>query len=195
MTSSGTQVVPADAARWSDLEQLLGPRGAYLGCWCMWWRLPRKEFKAQRGQGNRESLRDLVCSSAPSGVLAYREGQCVGWCSIAPRPGQVALETSRILRSPDQQDVWAVTCFYVAKTARRTGLTDDLLEAALSYAADRGGRIVEAYPIDLDTPQLAGQRLTGYAGYMGFASTFRDHGFREVGRASETQLIMRCDLT
>ena len=50
---------------------------------------------------------------------------------------------------------------------------------------------VEGYPIDMQTPLLAGQKLTGYSGFMGIASVYRDAGFVEVDRASETQLIMR----
>ena len=53
------------------------------------------------------------------------------------------------------------------------------------------GEIVEAYPIDMQAPLLAGKKLTGYSGYMGVASAFRAAGFVEVGRASETQFIMR----
>src|SRR5437773_770027 len=36
--------------RWPDLEELFGPRGACGGCWCMWWKLPRSEFKKGRGE-------------------------------------------------------------------------------------------------------------------------------------------------
>ncbi len=35
------------------------------------------------------------------------------------------------------------------------------------------------------------ENLTGYSGFTGIFSVFRDAGFVEVGRASETQLIMR----
>ena len=38
---------------------------------------------------------------------------------------------------------------------------------------------------------MAGKSLTGYSGFTGIASVFREVGFVEVGRASETQLIMR----
>ncbi len=43
----------------------------------------------------------------------------------------------------------------------------------------------------MQAPKLAGQKLTGCSGYMGIASVFREIGFVEAGRASETQLIMR----
>ena len=43
-------------------------------------------------------------------------------------------------------------------------------------------------------PKLAGQTFGSYSGYMGVASAFRALGFEEVGRASETQLIMRMNI-
>jgi hypothetical protein len=54
--------------------------------------------------------------------------------------------------------------------------------------------VVEAYPIDMQSPKLAGQTFNSYSGYMGVASAFRALGFEQVGQASETQLIMRLDL-
>lgn len=66
-----------------------------------------------------------------------------------------------------------------------------LPRGAVEYVRQQGARIVEGYPIDLHTPLLEGKRLTSYSGFMGIASVYRDAGFVEVGRASETQLIMR----
>src|ERR1700682_2145144 len=77
---------PATASRWSDLEELFGERGACGGCWCMFWRLPRKEWDAKRGAGNKRALKKIVTlgQSAP-GVIAYVEKEPVGWCAIARR--------------------------------------------------------------------------------------------------------------
>ena len=67
----------------------------------------------------------------------------------------------------------------------------ELLRGAVAHAKKRGAKIVEGYPIDMQIPKLAGQKLSTYAGYMGIASAYRELGFVEAGRASETQLIMR----
>lgn len=29
--------------RWDDFEKLFGEKGAYGGCWCMWWRTTRSQ--------------------------------------------------------------------------------------------------------------------------------------------------------
>lgn len=185
------EVVPATAERWPDLEDLFGKNGANAGCWCMWWRMERADFKRLKGDGTRAALHDMVITDDVPGVMAYLDGTAVGWCAVGPREDFKALENSRILKRVDAQPVWSIVCFFVLKSARRMGITRGLLEGAVAYAAAQGARIIEGYPIDLQHPQLSGQTFTGYSGYMGIASVFRSLGFVEVGRASETQLIMR----
>jgi hypothetical protein len=35
---------PLTSDRWDDLERLFGPeRGAFAGCWCLWFKLGRQE--------------------------------------------------------------------------------------------------------------------------------------------------------
>ena len=84
MTDS-IEIHPLSPERWKDLEKLFGPRGAYGGCWCMYWRVARSEFKAGQGKGNQRALHRIVDDGGVPGVLAYRGREAVGWCSIAPR--------------------------------------------------------------------------------------------------------------
>lgn len=184
-------VQPVTADRWPDLEALFGPHGAYAGCWCMFWRLPRREFNQSNGAGTKAGLQELVCENRVPGFLAYRDSLPVAWCSAGPREQFAALERSRILKRIDEQPVWSVVCFFVAKAARKQGTMEALLRGVIDHARQQGARIVEGYPIDTGSPKLAGQKLTSVGGYMGIASTFRRTGFVEVGQASETQLIMR----
>jgi GNAT superfamily N-acetyltransferase len=94
----------------------------------------------------------------------------------------------------DDQPVWSITCFFVMKEARRQGIMEGLIKAAVEHAKSNGAQIVEGYPIDMQSPKLARQTFNSYSGYMGVASAFRSLGFEEAGRASETQLIMRFEL-
>jgi hypothetical protein len=184
-------VLPVDASRWADLEHLFGAHGAYSNCWCMFWRVPHADFNRMKGEERKAGLYSLAHSTQPPGVLAYVDGNPAGWCSLGPRQDFAALERSRVLKRIDDLPVWSVVCFFVARPYRRQGLVLALLKGAVGYAASQGARIVEAYPLDLQTPRLQGARLTGYSGYMGIASVFRAAGFSEIARASETQMIMR----
>lgn len=193
----GSELVvrPVTAERWPDLEALFGKNGAHGGCWCMFWRLRRADYQAMTGEGRRDRLRGLALAGEEPGVLATLAGQPVGWCAVGPREDFLALENSRILKRVHAQPVWSIACFFVSKTQRRRGITRALLAGAVAFAAARGASLIEGYPIDLQSPPLAGQKLTSVGGYMGIASVYRQLGFVEVGRASETQLIMRLDIS
>jgi GNAT superfamily N-acetyltransferase len=175
---------PVTPERWGDLETLFGERGAYSGCWCMWWRLPRAQFEQQIGQKNKEALKAIVDSGEPPGLLAYAEGEPIAWCSVGPRPVFTALERSRTLKRVDDAPVWSVVCFFVAKPFRRRGVMVPLLTAAVEYARAHGAKIVEGYPVE---PEKA---LSGCSGYTGVVSAFRRAGFVEVLRRG-TRPIMR----
>jgi len=82
-------------SRWSDLVRLFGPRGASGGCWCMYWRRKRSEYNANKGAGNRSAFRKIVQSGAPTGILAYRSGEPIAWCAIAPRADYGFREVAR----------------------------------------------------------------------------------------------------
>jgi GNAT superfamily N-acetyltransferase len=184
-------IFPVTAERWNDLETLFGPKGAYSGCWCMFWRLKRTDFNKMSGEGRKAMLKDTTFRNEVPGVLAYIGDQPIGWCSVGPRESFIALENSRILKRLDDTPVWSIVCFYVAKAFRKKGMMLELVRGAVGYAGQEGARVIEAYPIDMQTHQLAGKKLTGYSGYMGIASIFRAAGFVRVADASETQLIMR----
>jgi GNAT superfamily N-acetyltransferase len=177
---------PATPDRWPDLETLFGPRGATGGCWCMYWRLPRAEFSAQKGKGTKAALQLLVESREIVGLLAYAQGQPVGWCAVAPRESYPVLERSRILKRVDAAPVWSVVCFFVSKAFRGKGVTTVLLQAAVEYAREHGARIVEGYPIEPKTPRIP----TVFA-WTGLASAFQQAGFVEVERRSDTRPVMR----
>lgn len=178
-------VHPLTARRWKDFECLFGAHGACGGCWCMWLRRRRREFDTGKGAGNRRAMRALVHSGAVPGLLAYDRGVPVGWVAVAPREEYPVLERSRVMRRIDDRPVWSVTCFFVAKTHRGTGLTRQLLDAAVRHVRQQGGTIIEGYPIEpADTmpPAFA---------WHGLASAFRAAGFREVARQSPTRPTMR----
>ena len=179
---------PVTPDRWSDLEQLFGPRGANSGCWCMWWRLSRAEFGRQSAVERRAGLKELVDSGLVPGVLAYANGEPVAWISIGPRETFPSLERSRTLKRVDDRPVWSIVCFFVAKAYRDRGLMVELLRGAVAHAASQGAQVVEGYPVDPGEIRVDG----GSAGFMGLASAFRAAGFVEVARPSESRAIMRC---
>jgi GNAT superfamily N-acetyltransferase len=176
---------PLTPGRWRDFEALFGPRGACGGCWCMAWRLGHSEWKAGRGAVNRAAFRKIVLSGQTPGVLAFADGEPVGWCAVAPRAVYPALARARVLKPVDDKPVWSVSCLFIARSHRRRGLSAQLLKEAAALARSRGARVVEGYPVE------PAQSLPDPFVWTGLASAFRQAGFREVARRSPTRPIMR----
>jgi hypothetical protein len=170
---------PLTPERWRDFENLFGERGACGGCWCMWSRLSRSQYETQKGARNKRAMKKLVDGGRAPGIIAYQNGQPIGWCSVAPRQEFLRLERSRILKPVDEQPVWSVVCFFVAKEYRGGGLS------AIDFVRERGGRIVEGYPVE---PQK--QQPDAFM-WMGLAAAFVKAGFKECARRSATRPVMR----
>jgi GNAT superfamily N-acetyltransferase len=169
------QVHPVDPGRWDDVVALFGPSGAYSGCWCMWWRVPGREFSANGNAGNRAAFGSLVQGGKPVGLLAYDGREPVGWAALAPRA-----EYPRVLRSPalkpktaDPGPVWALTCFFIDRRHRRQGVASALLAAAPGYARANGAFALEAYPVDTS----AGRVPAAAELYTGTVALFERAGF------------------
>jgi GNAT superfamily N-acetyltransferase len=139
---------PLTMEKWSDFESLFGPRGASGGCWCMYWRVPRREFTKGQGEPFRQAMRGLVEAGTVPGLLAYDGRDAVGWISIGKREEFILLKQSRVLAPVDDEPVWSIVCFYIAKAYREKGLMLPLINAAVEYAAEHRAKIVEAYPMD-----------------------------------------------
>ncbi len=177
---------PLTAERWRDFTVLFGARGACAGCWCTWVRLRHAEFKSRSATARRALIRRVVTAGEPPGLLAYDGDTPVGWIALAPRAVFRRLESSRVLAPVDDADVWSVPCFFVARSHRGRGLTVALLRAACAYAASRGARILEGYPVD-----TRGAAQPAAFVYPGLPSAFAAAGFREVARRSPTRPIVR----
>jgi GNAT superfamily N-acetyltransferase len=176
---------PLTWENWKDLEKLFGEDSICRSCWCMWWRQSSSEWQKRRGSDRKEALRTIVNQQKVPGILAYSDEQPIGWCSIAPREEFHRLERSRTLKRIDNEPVWSVVCFFVAKPFRGRGVSRGLLEAAVKYAGEQGAKIIEGYPMRSSMKQ---QDTTVYTG---LASMFLKVGFTHCGFGSKTRTIMR----
>jgi len=153
----------------------------------MWWRIKRKEYEHQKGEGNKQAMKDLVDSGEVPGLLFYDKEMPVGWCSIAPREHFTAMEHSRVLKPIDDLPVWSIVCFFIARDYRKKGLSIYMLKAAVEYVKKSGGKIIEGYPVHpKKSPYPAAFASTG------LYSAFQRAGYEECIRRSETRPIMRC---
>jgi GNAT superfamily N-acetyltransferase len=178
-------VHPVTPGRWDDLERLFGPNGAFANCWCMWWRMGSKEFDRASGAAKRGALKRLVDGRKAPGLLAYVDGEPVGWVSVAPREEFGRIERSPTLKRVDDRPVWSIVCFYIDRRHRRAGVGTALLRSAVDHVARKGGRLVEGYPIE------AGAKRPSADLYTGVPSMFERAGFREVARRGARPIMRK----
>ncbi|WP_404402646.1 GNAT family N-acetyltransferase [Pelagibacterium halotolerans] len=172
-----------DAESWDDFERLFQSRGGPKYCWCMAWRASAEEVKAGGGVVRRSMIKARVKNGIPIGIVGLLEGEPVAWCSIAPR------ETFRGLGGPEDDPpdtaIWSITCFFIMRAYRGKGYSRQLLDAAIAYARENGAAVVEAYPVDPESPSYR---------HMGFLGLFNSAGFKELGRVGKRRHVMRLAL-
>lgn len=188
-------ILPATLDRWADVVTLLGGDGE-RGCWCQSWRGSDSPI----GRGEPARNRMLLASQVETedfapGLIAYLDGEPVGWCGLGPRAAMPRLVRSRTIPSVDDLPVWSLGCFRIRVGYRRRGVARALLAGAVDYARRMGAPAIEAYPIDAE-----GERVDVGFGFVGFTSTFEAAGFRRVAvtdahSAGRVRWLMRLDLT
>jgi GNAT superfamily N-acetyltransferase len=153
----------------------------------MWWRLKTSEFERMSRDARETAFRAHVAEGPPPGLVAYEGDIAVGWVQVTPRAALPRFSRSRIAKSSDDDidQIWAVSCFFVRKGHRRSGMMTELARAACTYASERGASAVEAAALEPKRPMMWGE------GFVGLASALARAGFTEVERRSETRVLMR----
>jgi GNAT superfamily N-acetyltransferase len=194
-------VVPASEASWDDLQTVFGQRGEAHGCQCQWFKLSAAEWRALTPEERGERLRAQTdCGDDPNaarptnGLVAYMDGEPVGWCAVEPRTEYPRLTGSRVpwdgrAESKTDASVWAVTCFVTRAGYRRRGVSRALAAAAVDHARSSGARAVEGYPIVVQP----GQNFSWGELYVGSDVIFADAGFRVVSSPTKRRVVMRID--
>lgn len=191
------RIVSVSDAPWADVERVFGTRGDPATCWCQFFKLSNEDWKNAEGSECKGALEQQVRAAAPPpGVIAYRDGEAVGWCAVEPRVNYGRLTRTRVVaggspESLEDEEVWAVTCFVVRVGHRRLGIGGALLRGALEQARGAGARVVEGYPVD-----VAVRGKTSSADlYHGTLTQFRAAGFEEVARPSADRPVMQLHFT
>ncbi|MCH9028511.1 MAG: GNAT family N-acetyltransferase [Bacteroidetes bacterium] len=152
----------------------------------MYWRLKQSVLDAQKGNGNKRAMKKIIFSDNIPGIIAYAEGEPIGWCSAAQREDFPRLANSRVLKPVDEKPVWSVVCFFINRNYRKKGLSVALLNAVKKFVKSNGGKILEGYPIE---PKK--DKMPDAFAWTGLSAAFLKAGFKEVARRSETRPIMR----
>jgi len=160
------------ATVFADVATLVGPKNpASNVCFCLSYRLSSTANNALRGQARADRVQELCQHDPPPGVLAYRDGEPVGWAGLHPR-ADTSFAKNRLIPHIDELDVWSLWCFRVRPGHRKQGIMHALVAGAVEYARERGAPAVEGYPVD-----NRGERVNLTMAYVGTRRLFEDAGF------------------
>jgi GNAT superfamily N-acetyltransferase len=200
-TDAVISVVPANKASWEDLQAVLGTRGESSICQCQRYKMqPGESWASVGAEGLAFRLRTQTDgghaeSGTTSGLVAYLDGEPVGWCAVEPRTAYPRLLLKTRVpwagRTEDKTDdsVWAVTCFVTRTGFRRRGISRALAGAAVDFARQQGARALEGYPM-ITQP---GQDVMAVELHVGSRSIFAAAGFAEVSSPTLRRVVMRID--
>jgi GNAT superfamily N-acetyltransferase len=191
-------VKPANEASWEDLQTIFGTRGQGARCQCQRYKLrARESFGSFPAEERAHRLRQQTDCGHPesdttSGLVAYLDGNPVGWCAVEPRTAYEGLVRNYRVpwegRAEDKADdsVWAVTCLFTRAGFRKRAVSRALARAAVDFARERGARAIEGYPIT--TKNVIAEEL-----HVGTEGVFAAAGFTEVSRPTLRRVVMRVD--
>jgi GNAT superfamily N-acetyltransferase len=183
---TGLRTKPLDETTWPDFADLVERHnGVWGGCWCMGFHaegVGRGKTVAQ----NRAAKEARVRAGRAHAALVYDGATCVGWCQFGPTD-----ELPRIKRRRAYEDGltalpdWRITCFFVDRAHRRSGIASAALAGALGEIARLGGGTVESYPEDAEGRSVSGSFL-----HNATVSLFESQGFERTRRLGKHHWVV-----
>jgi len=140
-------------------------------------------WSARSAQENRAAACDRIACGRMQGLMAYRDGEVVGWCNAAPR---ALMDSFADEPDPQAERLGQITCFVVARDHRRTGIARVLLEAACTMLRQQGMAIAEANP--------SRNAATDAENHYGPISLYQSAGFAVVRETEDGLVVMRRSL-
>ena len=156
-------------------------------------RIDSKTNRELVGRARAEYVRKLCSRKVAPGVLAYEDGEVVGWAAVAPR-SELPFARSSKIPHVDDLPVWSVWCICVRPGHRGRGISYALLHGAVAYVRSQQAPAIEGYPVDNE-----GKKVDLTMAYVGTRALFERAGFTKAADTDSVsggfpRVIMRADL-
>ena len=156
----------------------------------MWWRIDQGEKWGDiKGAEAKSRLKRLVQKGSIRGLIAYHQGEPIGWCTFGKRTDFPRLNRARSLKCKDAETVCCIPCFYVANRYRKKGVSTELLKKTAQLLTEEGETVLEGYPVKPTKP--GNRNIPGAFAWTGTLSLFDKQGFKLVGSGTTSKLRHR----
>jgi GNAT superfamily N-acetyltransferase len=191
---TGLAIHPLTPDRWDDFVDLFETDSICRGCWCVYHRLSAADLKVTPREARKAAMRKIVKSGPPPGLLAYRDGQAVGWLALTSRPETPGWNVGRKASAAfapedaDDQSTWAASCFFIRRGHRGQGVTTQLLDAGIAWAREQGAKRIDACPM------VHQEQRSAVGLFVGPKRVFDRAGFKTLIERKPGRPLMRLDL-
>ena len=160
--------------------------GVWGGCWCTWFH-PDCAERGQTAEGNRALKRRWMEEGVAHAALVLDGDRTVAWCEYGTPDELPRINHRKQYEAElDVRPAYRLTCFFVDRDHRRTGMSRLALRGALQLIGEAGGGLVEGYPQD-----TKGKKITASFLYNGTRSLFEEEGFAYVRAKGKAHCVMR----
>jgi hypothetical protein len=145
------EIKPLDTNTWDAFARLLERHnGVFGGCWCTYFHTFHGE-KTFDAEDNRALKKRLVEDGRAHAALVFDGDEAVAWAQYGS-PDELPNIQHRKEYEATSTEVpdYRITCIFVDKKHRKSGVTAIALGGAVDLIAKAGGGVVEGYPHDTD---------------------------------------------
>jgi GNAT superfamily N-acetyltransferase len=167
--------------------------GIFGGCWCTYFHsLSRDPDRTY------DSNRDLKCRLVEEGrahaALVLDGDLAVAWAQYGPPEELPNLHHRKDYEAGlDRPPDYRVTCIFVDRRYRRSGVAELALRGALDLIARAGGGVIEGYPHDM-SKQPEGKKMSSSFLYNGTRRMYEGCGFTYQRPKGQKNCVMTLTL-
>lgn len=186
----GFQVAPLTPDTWPAFASLVERHnGVWGGCWCMGFH-PEGVGRDRTAAQNREAKQRRVAAGKAHAALVFEAGSCIGWCQYGSLQELPRIKHRRAHEAAGATPAdWRITCFFVDRARRHSGVADTALAGALGQIGACGGGLVESFPEEAASRTVSSSFL-----HNGTTAMFARHGFRPVTQLGRHRWLMTCEV-
>jgi GNAT superfamily N-acetyltransferase len=191
VVKSLTPALSADYLRFFDHRDgiAFADNPDWAKCYCHFYEVPPAiDWPSLTAEQNRVAMQSRVEVGEMEGFLAFSGDEVVGWLNAQARHrlphcfGRLGIAPPPIDCAPFEAAI--IVCFVIAPKYRRRGVARTLLQHALGMLAERGLKLVDAFPFKAGDSEDAADH------YHGPMALFEAEGFLTL-RQEEAMTVMR----
>lgn len=171
---------------WLSLAQK--HNGVWGGCWCSYFHGDTPETVKREHDGPTFKER-LIAEGVAHAALVFDGDAAIAWCQYgSPVELPNISHRKEYDAGEDRLAPWRITCFFVDRDHRRSGVAREALDGALGLIAQAGGGEVVSFPNVLPPGKT---RTSSSFLHNGTRAMFEKAGFTFERRLGKNKTVMR----